>query len=54
MTPNDDETTRPFAALPDEELLDRLLHAGLDVPPGLPEEVVGRGEAVVEPLCAWL
>jgi len=54
MTPNDDETTRPFATLSDEELLDRLLHAGLDGPSGLPQELMRRGQAVVASLCAWV
>ncbi len=54
MAPNDDETTRALTALSDEELLDRLLHAGLDVPPGLPQELVRRGPAVVAPLSAWV
>ncbi len=53
MTPDDQQTTLPFATLSDEALLERLLHAGLDVPPGLPQELVRRGEAVVAPLCAW-
>jgi hypothetical protein len=38
----------------DEQLIEALAEAELDVPGGLPLEIVSRGERMVEPLCSFL
>lgn len=37
-----------------DELIELLANAGMDVPKGLPEAIIDRGESVVEPLCEML
>ena len=37
-----------------DELLHRLLEAGIDIPDGLPDAIMERGESIVEALCEML
>ncbi len=37
-----------------DELIDLLANAGMNMPNGLPEAIIARGESIVEPLCEML
>jgi hypothetical protein len=45
-------TATELKGMPTADLIARITRCGLDIPPGLPEEIVRRGEEARVPLCA--